>query len=169
MERPYLWQFDPSRYKRAYLFGKVHEAQVQADIRSALGLLGIQVDWIDAGGAAIRGKIMGALRRMGFSEEVVKKVLAAISDVSASTVGHSDLSGVLWPGVPFFIEVKAPAWLRPTTGGVLRPAGIPSADQLDFLDGKHRDGALVGVAWSVDDALGILGDAIARHRTRKKN
>jgi hypothetical protein len=158
-DRTYLHEWDEARYRRAFLFGQVAEEKVQEDIRSAFGYLrDVSIDWVDVGGAAIRGKFYGAMRRCGIPEVVAKKVLSLLGGVSAGDKGRSDLSGVLGPsGRAFFIEVKAPAWINPKTGGQLRPAGVPSPEQLAYLDGKAKLGALVGVAWSVEDALKIVG------------
>lgn len=170
--RTYLWQFDPARYKRAYLFGQVDEKTVQETIRQTLPMLGVDCDWVDAGGAAMRGKMWSALMRafmgMGLgrvkAEAMAKKVLSDVSGVSAADKGRSDLSGDVGGGRSWYIEVKAPAWLNPKTGGTIRPAGVPSPEQLSFLDRKHRIGCLVGVAWSVDDALEILAPALGSRR-----
>ena len=164
-DRPYLHKWDPSRYRRAYLFGDVPESKVQDDIRRALGLFRIEAAVIDAGFAAIRGKIYGALKRLRVSDAVIQAVMAALKDISSAPVGWSDLSGTLSPvGRSFYIECKSPARLDPQRGTIITPAGKPTEDQLKFLDRMHSRGALVGVAWGVDDALEILAPAMADHK-----
>jgi len=163
---PFLCAFDPTRYKRAYLFGQVPEGHVQRDIIAALALLRIRADWVDSGGAAIRGKVWGAMMRARVAEGLAQAILRNLGGVSAADPGRSDLSGTLAPnGRSWYIEVKAPAWLNPKTEGIIRNAGEPTLEQLDFLIEKHAMGAIVGVAWSVDDALEILGpEAIKAHK-----
>lgn len=164
-ERPYLHQWDASRYRRAYLFGDVPESRVQDDIRRALGLFRIEAAVIDSGFSAIRGKVYSALKRLRASDGVIEAVMASLKDISAAPVGWSDLNGCLAPsGRAFYIECKAPARLDPQRGTIITRAGLPSDDQLRFLDRMHARGALVGVAWSVDDALQILAPAMADHK-----
>lgn len=164
-DRPYLHTWDPSRYKRAYLFGGVDEATVQDTIRRALAFHRIEAAVVDAGFSAIRGKIYGAMKRLRLADSVIQAVMAALTGISAAPVGWSDLNGCLAPvGRAFYIEVKAPARLDPQRGTIITPAGKPTADQLGFLDRMHARGALVGVAWSVDDALQILAPALADHK-----
>jgi hypothetical protein len=164
-DRPYLHQWDASRYKRAYLFGDVPEAKVQDDIRRALGYFRVEAAVIDAGFSAIRGKVYSALKRLRVADSVIQAVMAALKDIAAAPVGWSDLNGCLAPsGRAFYIECKSPARLDPQRGTIITPAGRPSADQLNFLDRMHARGALVGVAWSVDDALQILAPALADHK-----
>lgn len=164
-DRPYLHQWDPSRYKRAYLFAGVPEDQVQMTIRQALQFHRIEAAVVDAGAAAVRGKVWGALMKFRIAEAVAKAIMQAITNVSAAPPGWSDLNGCLAPlGRAFYIEVKAPARLDPQRGTIITRAGVPTADQLNFLDRMHARGALVGVAWSVDDALQILAPAMADHK-----
>lgn len=166
LDYPFLHRFDHARYRRAYLFGCVDEARVQKDISEALRDLLISPDWVDSGAKALRGKLWGSLMRllgsMGVTgpraESMARPVLNSLGGVTAADKGRPDLSGVLAPnGRAWFIEVKAPAHLDPTSGNVLESAGKPSPEQLAFLLEKHRAGAIVGVAWSVEDALEILG------------
>lgn len=168
---PFPYRFDPARYPRALLFGGLDEARIQADIAEALRLLRITPDWVDSGAKAMRGKAWGALMRLLGSlgihgpkaEAMARPVLNSLGGVSAADKGRSDLSGVLAPnGRAWFIEVKAPPQLDPATGNILKPAGKPSPEQIAYLLEKHQQGAIVGVAWSVDDALAILGDAAIR-------
>lgn len=164
-EHPYLWRWDADRYKRAYLFGGVDEATVQANIRSALGYMHIEAGVVDSGFSAVRGRVFGALKKLRVSEIVVAAIMAAMKDVSAAPVGWSDLNGCLAPsGRAFYIEVKAPAKLDPIKGTIITRAGVPTKDQLFFLDRMHSRGALVGVAWSVEDALAILAPGLVDHK-----
>jgi len=159
--RPYLWRWDASRYKRAYLLGGPDEASVQQDIRRALGYLHVEAFVVDAGAAGIRGKVWGALKRLHIPDGACKIIMAAIENVAPAPPGWPDLCGCLAPsGRAFYIEVKAPARLDPTTGNVARSAGTPSKEQLQFLDRMAARGALVGVAWGVEDALAILAPAM---------
>ena len=65
--------------------------------------------------------------------------------------GFSDLEGTLAPaGRSLYIEVKSPAWID-SRKKVIRRAGAPSKEQLDFLLSKHIRGACVLVAWSSKD------------------
>lgn len=58
--------------------------------------------------------------------------------------GFSDLFGFRKKdGRAFFIEVKS-------------KGGRPSKKQLDFIKAVKKQGALAGVAWSVEDAFKIL-------------
>jgi hypothetical protein len=163
--RSYLWKFNPARYKRAYLFGGVPEERVQADIRSALSYLHVDAAVVDAGFSAIRGKVWGAMKKLRLPEPVAMAIMNALKDVSAAPVGWSDLCGCLAPsGRAFYIEVKAPAKLDPVKGTIITRAGVPTREQLFFLDRMAARGALVGVAWSVEDALEILAPALAEHK-----
>jgi hypothetical protein len=164
-ERAYLWRWDPARYKRAYLFGGVPEERVQADIRSALSYLHIDAAVVDSGFAAIRGKVWGAMKKLRLPESVAMSVMAALKDMAAAPVGWSDLNGCLAPiGRAFYIEVKAPARLDPVKGTIITRAGVPTREQLFFLDRMAARGALVGVAWSIEDALQILAPGLAEHK-----
>lgn len=59
--------------------------------------------------------------------------------------GFPDIHGLIRGGKAFYIEVK-------------RPGGVVSNDQREFIEKTQRGGALSGVAYSVDDALKIIGD-----------
>jgi hypothetical protein len=170
LDRPYLHTFDAARYPRAFLFGQVSEAQVQADILSAASLMGLHLEVVDAGFAAIRGKFYGAMLRAGIKEPMARLVLKGLTGISAADPGRSDLSGSMAPdGRAVFLEVKAPAWVNPKTGGTVRAAGSPSPEQLAFLDARAREGCIVGVCWSVGDALDALGtERLKAHRRCSK-
>lgn len=154
----FLCRFDASRYKKSYLLGHVSEEHVQKDVHDALALLGIEAAVVDAGFSAIRGKIYHALIKFGLPSRVIASVMSSLSGISAAPPGWTDLCGCLPPnGTAFFLEIKAPEWLNIKTGGTLRPAGKPSPAQMDFMTRMHKRGAIVGVAWSIDDAFEILG------------
>ena len=169
--RSYLWQFNPARYKRAFLMGKVTEKHVVKDIRDGMTRFGLNLDFVDAGSAGIRGLLMGALCQAGIDDKQARAVLSNLKNVPAASVGHSDLVGVLAPdGRGIYIEVKRPAWLDPVTMAVMQRPGVPSQVQLEFLDEKALHGAIVGVAWSFDDAMEIIGKErlITHYKSIKK-
>jgi len=63
-------------------------------------------------------------------------------------VGHPDLAGFLTPtGKAFYIECKV-------------APNKPTVEQLNFIRMANNRGALAGVAYSVEDALNILKDAM---------
>jgi hypothetical protein len=104
---------------------------------------------------------MGAAKKAGVN-------LAGIQNVktgAAIPAGFADLEATLAPsGRSLYIEVKAPAWLDGKRK-VIRAAGKPSLEQLDFLLAKHRRGAFVLVAWSstdVDDYMRLALEANRR-------
>lgn len=144
---PFPWKFEGYRYSEVYLMSQVTEATVQADILSLLSLYDVDGIPIDAGGRRQRGRMMGAAKKAGVD-------LASISTVKtwySIPAGFSDLEATLAPeGRSLYIEVKAPAWLD-ATKKIVRRAGQPSQEQLDFLFSKHRRGACVLVAWSSKD------------------
>ena len=149
--------FDAGRYSRLYLFSHVPEEQVQKDVHDALALLGIEAAVIDAGFSAIRGKIYSAMLRCGSSPKTASTALQCLSGIAAAPPGWTDLCGCLPPhGRAFYLEIKAPAWLNPKTGAIVKSAGKPSPAQMDFMNRMAKRGALVGVAWSIEDALEIL-------------
>ena len=59
-------------------------------------------------------------------------------------------------GRSLYVEVKAPAWID-ADKKVIRRAGQPTPDQIEFLLSKHRRGALCMVAWSATDVEQYLG------------
>lgn len=64
--------------------------------------------------------------------------------------GWPDVIGILPNGRFLAIEVKRPMHLSPE-GTVIGRPGVPTSEQLDLLLLLHNNGALVGVAWSVQD------------------
>src|SRR6266404_7921605 len=144
---PFPWKFEGYRYGDLYLMQQVTEEQVQKQILELLALYEVDAIPIDAGGRRQRGRMMGAAKKAGVD-------LAAISTVKtwySIPAGFSDLEATLAPeGRSLYIEVKAPAWIN-ADKKVIRRAGQPSTEQLDFLLSKHQRGACVLVAWSSKD------------------
>lgn len=126
---------------------QVTEARVQEDILELLKSYNVDAVAIDAGGRRQRGRMMGAAKKAGID-------LAGISNVKtwySIPAGFADLEATLAPtGRALYIEVKAPMWIdeRKRT---IRFEGKASNAQLDFLREKARRGALVMIAWSVQD------------------
>ena len=157
-DRPYLCNWDPSRYRRAYLYGGQLESEVQSDVVDALTISKIDAEVIDAGAKTIRGKISRMCSSLGLPQPTIMRIMNSIKSVGAAETGRADLSGCLAPnGRAFFLEIKAPAKLDPVTGKVLRSAGHASDEQIAYLDKKHAEGAIVGIAFGIDDAFEILG------------
>jgi hypothetical protein len=144
---PFSWKFEGYKYSDLYLMSQITEAQVQEDILSVLALYDVDAVPIDAGGRRQRGRMMGAAKKSGID-------LAAISNAKtwySIPAGFSDLEATLAPaGRSLYVEVKAPAWLDGKKK-VIRRAGQPSKEQLEFLLSKHQRGACVLVAWSSQD------------------
>lgn len=149
---PFPATWDASCYGVLYLAAGWDEDLVQADILMGTARAGFSLWPVDAGGKRARGGVQKVLRGAG-REDLAKT--AAAAGKSDTPAGHSDLVGCLAPwGRAVFLEVKRPA--RIIRGKVDRPAGVPDQDQLAFLLARHREGALVGVVWSLGDALAIL-------------
>lgn len=153
--RPYPHEFIEDRYSPAYLLGCIPEQDVQAAILDLLYALRIFAMPVDAGAKTLRGRAARALRQAGADG----RILAGA--VGAGGEGFPDIIGTLHPGGrSLFIEVKRPKWagISSRTGKLitLQGPGLPTRPQLAFLDAAHRAGALVGVAWSVDDVRRIL-------------
>jgi hypothetical protein len=144
---PFPWKFEGYRYADLYLMQQVTEAQVQDQILELLTLYDVDAIPIDAGGRRQRGRMMGAAKKAGVD-------IGAISNVKtwySIPAGFSDLEATLAPeGRSLYIEVKAPAWIN-AEKKIIRRAGQPSVEQLDFLLSKHQRGACVLVAWSSKD------------------
>jgi hypothetical protein len=171
-DRPYLCKWDKTRYKRALLLGGPSEDEIQTGIVEALNISRVDVEIVDSGSNKLRLAFSRVLHSVGLSPELVSRILGLIRNVAPSSEpGRTDLSGVLAPnGRGFFIEVKAPAKLDPTTGNVLRSAGKPKPEQLAYMDKKHAQGAIVGVAWSIDDAFEIIGSSnLLAHQQALRN
>jgi hypothetical protein len=158
---PFPWKFDIARYSDLYLLSQVSEGRAQADILELLRVYDVDACPIDAGGRRQRGRMMGAARAAGIA-------LAGIQNVKvgrAIPAGFADLEATLAPaGRSLYIECKAPAWLDENRK-IIRAAGRPSAEQLDFLLSKHARGALVMVAWAATDVETCMGPHLRLNRT----
>jgi hypothetical protein len=142
------WRFDRSLYSDAYLVQRVNEEQVQEAIIGYLELFDVDVIAIDAGMKRARGRVIAAARTRGIDAREIAAFRAG-----GLPAGFSDLHATLAPsGVSLYVEVKAPAWIDPDKPSrIISEAGKPTLEQLAFLDSKHSRGAIVLVAWSVDD------------------
>ncbi len=139
-----LLKFDPSRYPLGYLLGGPSEDDVQAAILEALWLKGVKAWAIDAGGKGVRRR----LHHAGYRVDGVGK-LGDAPKGWPDIVGHHK-------GRALYIEVKRPAQID-LDGRKLRKEGRPTPEQIDFLRAALADDCAAGVAWSVDDALRIVG------------
>jgi hypothetical protein len=161
---PFPWRFEGFRYSDLYLMQQVTEAQVQKNILALLSAFNVDAVPIDAGGRRQRGRMMGAAKKSGID-------LAGISNVKtwySIPAGFSDLEATLAPdGLSLYIEVKAPAWID-ANKKIIRRAGQPSIEQLDFLLSKHHRGAHVLVAWSSKDVEDSLGGFLEVNRKSLK-
>jgi hypothetical protein len=156
---PFPWRFERQRYSDLYLLSQVTENQVQKQILELLHAYDVDAVAIDAGGRKQRGRMMSAARVRGIQ-------LAGLENIKTGAIpeGWPDLEATLAPkGRALFIEVKAPAWID-GKGKIVRAAGRPSVEQLDLLHSKHDRGALVMVAWSLDDVTLYLGGKIEGNR-----
>ena len=118
---------------------------------------------IDAGGRRQRGRMMGAAKAAGVALGGIQNVKTG----RAIPAGFADLEATLAPeGRSLYTEVKAPRWID-SNGGIIRPAGKPSAEQLEFLLSKYVRGAIVMVAWSAV-RRGRLSSAAARAEQEKR-
>jgi hypothetical protein len=159
-EYPFPWKFEGHRYSDVYLMMQITEATVQTDILQMLALYDVDAIPIDAGGRRNRGRMMGAAKKAGVD-------LATISNVKtwySIPAGFADLEATLAPeGRSLYVEVKAPAWID-ANKKVIRRAGQPSKEQLDFLLSKHLRGARVLVAWSSQDVEEYISDHLQMNR-----
>lgn len=148
--------FDRTRYPEDYLRRGFSEANVQLVVLARLRQLGCWAHIVDAGAALLRGRAVGALRRAGAST-------AALVGRTGIAAGISDILGIAPDGRPLFVEVKAPAWLAPSSLTrrltQRRAAGAPSEDQIAFLLEAERRGAVAGIAWAASDVDAILESA----------
>ncbi len=144
---PFPWRFDGTRYSDHYLMSQLTEARVQGHIIALLSAFDVDAVPIDAGGRRQRGRMMGAAKAAGMDLAGVQNVKTG----AAIPAGFADLEATLAPeGRSLYIEVKAPAWLD-ANRKVIRRAGQPSLEQLEFLLSKYLRGACVLVAWSAKD------------------
>jgi hypothetical protein len=165
IDRAYLCRFDSSRYPRAYLYGRVSEKQVQSDIIQMLALrFRLTAYSIDSGGQGMRGAVYRSIIRSGVSVSLARAIVGNLDGIPPAPVGHPDLVTSLAPsGRAIYIEVKRPAGILPD-GKIIQQAGSPSPEQLSFLDKKYREGCIVGVAWSANDVVEIIGiDLLNKH------
>lgn len=139
---PFPWKFNQKNYSANYLACQVTEAQAQKDIISLLQMYKVDVVPIDAGGRRQRGRMMAAAKSSGIC-------IAGSMHLGAEIPrGFADLEATLAPhGQSLYIEVKSPAWLG-DKNKIIRRAGQPSEEQLEFLLSKSLRGAAVLVAWS---------------------
>jgi hypothetical protein len=158
---PFPWRFDRSLYSDAYLVQRVSDEQVQEAIVASLEFFAIDVIAIDAGMKRARGRVIAAAKTRGIDA----REIAAFRS-GGLPAGFSDLHATLAPsGVSLYIEVKAPAWIDPDEPSrLISEAGKPTIEQLAFLDSKHSRGAIVLVAWSVDDVMRKIGGLAAINR-----
>lgn len=150
--RPLVLEWDAARYQPNYLRLPGTEAQLQQSIIDILTARGVTIWAADAGAKQLRGRAIAQLKKAGVAKP--DRLLRGKTGVKA---GMSDLPGVLNPsGRAIYIEVKKPAFLG-VRGQVLSAAGVPTDDERAFLLAVHAAGAAAGVAWSVRDALWIVG------------
>jgi len=158
---PFPFRFDSARYSDLYLMSQLTEALVQSQILELLRVYRVDAVPIDAGGRRQRGRMMAAAKAAGVSLSGVQSAKTG----SAIPSGFSDIEATLAPhGRAVYIEVKAPAWID-SRKRIVREAGKPSAEQLDFLLQKYQRGALVMVAWSSIDVEGFLGGELEVNRS----
>jgi hypothetical protein len=152
-----ITKFDPAAYPRNWTHPPVPipEHEAQAVIVEALQAHGLQVWVIDAGGAGIRGKLLGVLVKFGISRDLALRIAKAV--FGAAPTAWPDLFTILPLGQACFIEVKRPACWDPCTGRKVQDAGVPTTNQLRFLEAAAKRGAAAGVAWHPKDALRIAG------------
>jgi hypothetical protein len=132
------------------------EGMVQSQILELLRTYRVDAVPIDAGGRRQRGRMMAAAAAAGVSMAGVQSAKTG----SAIPSGFSDIEATLAPyGRAVYIEVKSPAWTDQRKK-IVRAAGKPSADQIDFLLQKHQRGALVMVAWSSLDVEEYIGEQL---------
>lgn len=97
--------------------------------------------------AALQKRIITSLERRNI---FVNRVNAGTFEregrmITGARKGHSDLCGCLPPtGRAFYIEVK-------------KPNAKPTTAQAAFLEQRRLDGAIVGIATNVREALLLLG------------
>jgi len=156
---PFPWK-EPKRLPWLYLMQCLKESFVQAQILELLLMYRVDAVPIDAGGRRQRGRMMGAAKAAGVALGGIQNVKTG----RAIPAGFADLEATLAPeGRSLYIEVKAPRWID-SNGGIIRPAGKPSAEQLEFLLSKYVRGAIVMVAWSAFDVDDYLRPQLERNK-----
>jgi hypothetical protein len=159
---PFRTKFERARYSPLYLMAQLAEDRVQKEIIEFLHLYLVDVYAIDAGAKRLRGHLFHELRRRGTQFD--ERALAGAPLEGGLPAGFSDLEATLAPnGRALYIECKAPAWIA-IDGRVMRSAQTADQKQLDFLFSKHQRGALVCIAWSVEDVIRATLPALERNR-----
>lgn len=158
-EPPFLHRWDRDRYPESYLRRHVPEESVQSAILGLLAARKVFAWPVDSGAKTIRGRAYGALKGGGLP------TTSLIGRTGAAPKGVCDIIGVQREtGRAVLIEVKRPEWLGRSakTGKLIQfqPPGTPTIEQLEFLQMGFAFGALVGVAWSIEDADLILNAEI---------
>ena len=156
---PFPHEFDAGKYSAHYLVSHVPENKVQTSILDLLWKFKVDAIAIDAGCKRERRTLISRALSSGISI----RDLADGAIGSSLPPGHSDLAATLAPeGRSLYIEVKAPAWID-GSGHVVRCAGRPTQEQLDFLLSKFDRGAIVMVAYSIDDVAEYLEAELNRN------
>jgi hypothetical protein len=138
----FIRSFVQSRYSEAYLLMGWSESKVQGEIVRHLKARFNPVRVIDSGAKQLRAS------SGGFS-----------GGAGAAASGVPDVTAVLPGGRALWLEIKAPAWIEPGKAKKyrqVRAAGKPSTEQLHFLDAAAAAGAVVGIAWHLNDVIEIL-------------
>lgn len=160
---PFPHEFDAKKYSEHYLLSHVPESGVQASILDLLWKFKVDAIPIDAGVEHVRGAVYNRLLRQTklLPGEIMSILRGGIG--SELPPGHSDLAATLAPeGRSLYIEVKAPAWIN-ERGKIVRSAEKPTQEQLDFLLSKFKRGAIVMVAYSIDDVANYLDAQLRRN------
>ena len=156
--RTYPWQWTPNLYSDHYLLSEISEEKVQEWVLDFLAAEHIKAFPADAGAKAVRGHVYRQLK----AACVRNAGVVVAGGRGAAYAGVTDIAGTMPGGRSLYIEVKAPAWYRLNNKNELRvkrAAGLPTEDQLAFMDTMHEQGALVGVVWSPQDAADLIGGA----------
>jgi len=111
------------------------EATIQNQIRIALSPYGMI--FRTNSGEFWQGKSV-------FSKEFNKRVLINLRHVDGLPKGFADLTFFGFDGRPAFIEVK-------------QPGETPKPEQIHFAELMQSHGYRAGTAWSVEDALKLIG------------
>jgi hypothetical protein len=151
---PFPHEFHAAKYSQHYLLSHVPENAVQRAILELLHRYFVDAIAIDAGLKSARRDLIAKSLLHGLDRRAFDGGLGEIAP------GHPDIAATLAPtGRSLYIEVKAPAWTD-ENGKVLRRAGKPSQEQLDLLLSKFDRGAIVMIAYSVDDVANFIPDQL---------
>jgi len=162
IDYPFPHEFDAGKYSAYYLLSDVPESDVQAAILGLLRSFKVDAIAVDAGAKGLRRTLLARMRRAGFPMQAIAALLSGGlgSEIPA---GHSDIAGTLAPsGRSLYIEVKKPATID-GGGNVIERQGQPTQEQLDFLLSKYKRGAIVMIAYSIDDVSEFLADDLRRN------